>query len=135
MLSKNQNPISCSQSLKFLDSTDTEKDVVLLITDSNDKVHGHEDISWIYDTDFSPLNSKNVATIYVGGSRCYDVAQCLEIKGIDTGKLVLFENYDDLANEISKKSIVGRSVVVYFELYATSVVEKIKTALSQKGDK
>lgn len=135
MLSKNQNPISCSQSLKFLDSTDTEKDVVLLITDSNDKVHGHEDISWIYDTDFAPLNSENVKTIYVGGSRCYDVATCLEIKGIDTGKLVLFENYDELADAVSKKSIVGRDIVVYFELYATSVVEKIKNAMSQKGDK
>ena len=108
---------------------------MLLITDSNDKVHGHEDISWIYDTDFAPLTSDKIKNIYIGGSRCYDVAQCLEIKGIDTGKLVLFENYDDLANEISKKSIVGRSVVVYFELYATSVVGKIKTALSQKGDK
>lgn len=135
MLSKNQNPISCSQSLKFLDSTDNEKDVVLLITDSNDKVHGHEDISWIYDTDFAPLNSENIKTVYVGGSRCYDVATCLEIKGIDTGKLVLFENYDELADTVSKKSIVGRDIVVYFELYATSVVEKIKNAMSQKGDK
>ncbi len=135
MLSKNQNPISCSQSLKFLDSTEKEKDVVLLITDSNDKVHGHEDISWIYDTDFAPLNSENVKTIYVGGSRCYDVATCLEIKGIDTGKLVLFENYDELADAVSKKSIVGRDIVVYFELYATSVVEKIKNAMSQKGEK
>ncbi len=134
MLSKNQNPISCSQSLKFLDSTETEKDVVLLITDSNDKVHGHEDISWIYDTDFAPLNSEKVKTIYVGGSRCYDVATCLEIKGIDTGKLVLFENYDELADAVSKKSIIGRDIVVYFELYATSVVEKIKIAMSQKGD-
>ena len=35
MLSKNQNPISCSQSLKYLDSTENDKDVVLLITDSN----------------------------------------------------------------------------------------------------
>ncbi len=135
MLSKNQNPISCSQSLKFLDSTETEKDVVLLITDSNDKVHGHEDISWIYDTDFAPLNKDSVKTIYVGGTRCYDVANCLEIKGIDTGKLVLFENYDELADTVSKKSIVGRDIVVYFELYATSVVEKIKNAMSQKGDK
>ncbi len=134
MLSKNQNPISCSQSLKFLDSTDTEKDVVLLITDSNDKVHGHEDISWIYDTDFAPLNSGNVKTIYIGGTRCYDVANCLEIKGVDTGKLVLFENYDELAETVSKKSIIGRDIVVYFELYATSVVEKIKNAMSQKGD-
>ena len=134
MLSKNQNPISCSQSLKFLDSTENEKDVVLLITDSNDKVHGHEDISWIYDTDFAPLNSQNVKTIYIGGTRCYDVANCLEIKGIDTGKLVLFENYDELAETVSKKSIIGRDIVVYFELYATSVVEKIKNAMSQKGD-
>lgn len=134
MLSKNQNPISCSQSLKYLDSTESEKDVVLLITDSNDKIHGHEDISWIYDTDFSPLNNEAVKTVYIGGSRCYDVAECLEIKGIDISKLVLFENYDYLANEVSKKSIVGRSVVVYFELYATAVVEKIKAALSQKGD-
>lgn len=135
MLSKNQNPISCSQSLKYLDSTDTEKDVVLLITDSNDKVHGHEDISWLYDTDFSPLNSTNIPKIYVGGSRCYDVANCLQIKGIDTSKLVLFEDYDELAAEVSKQSVADRSVVVYFELYATSVVAKIKNALSQKGDK
>ncbi len=134
MLSKNQNPISCSQSLKFLDSTENEKDVVLLITDSNDKVHGHEDISWIYDTDFAPLNSENVKTVYIGGTRCYDVATCLEIKGIDTGKLVLFENYDELAGVVSKKSIVGRDIVVYFELYATSVVDKIKNSMSQKGD-
>lgn len=135
MLSKNQNPISCSQSLKFLDSMSNDKDVVLLITDSNDKVHGHEDISWLYDTDFTPLNSKKVGTVYIGGSRCYDVANCLEVKGIDIGKVRLFENYDELADEVSKKSIVGRSIVVYFELYATGVVEKIKTALNEKGDK
>lgn len=135
MLSKNQNPISCSQSLKYLNSTENKKDVVLLITDSNDKVHGHEDISWLYDTDFSPLNSENVAKIYIGGSRCYDVANCLQIKGIDTDKLVLFEDYDELAAEVSRQSVADRSVVVYFELYATSVVAKIKNALSQKGDK
>ena len=90
---------------------------------------------WIYDTDFGPLNNDTIKTVYVGGSRCYDVANCLEIKGIDTSKLILFENYDDLAEAVSKKSIVGRSVVVYFELYATSVVEKIKNALAQKEDK
>lgn len=135
MLSKNQNPISCSQSLKFLNSDSNEKDVVLLITDSNDKVHGHEDISWIYDTDFAPLNNENVKTVYIGGTRCFDVANCLEIKGIDISKFILFENYDELATEVSKKAIVGRKIVVYFELYATSVVAKIKKALSEKGDK
>ncbi len=134
MLSKNQNPISCSQSLKFLDSTEDEKDVVLLITDSNDKVHGHEDISWLYDTDFAPLISNKIKNIYIGGSRCYDLAQCLEIKGLDTSKFVLFENYDELATAVSNNASPNRNIVIYFELYATSVVAKIKNALKGKGD-
>ncbi len=134
MLSKNQNPISCSQSLKYLNSTETEKDVVLLITDSNDKVHGHEDISWLYDTDFAPLESEKIKSIYIGGSRCYDLAQCLEIKGLDTSKFILFENYDELANAVSKNADKSRNIVIYFELYATSVVAKIKNALKSKGE-
>lgn len=135
MLSKNQNPISCSQSLKYLDSTENDKDVVLLITDSNDKVHGHEDISWLYDTDFAPLESDKIKNIYIGGSRCYDLAQCLEIKGLDTSKFTLFEDYDELAKEVSNNASSDRNIVIYFELYATSVVAKIKNALKEKGDK
>ncbi|MBR5202061.1 MAG: DUF1727 domain-containing protein, partial [Clostridia bacterium] len=133
MLSKNQNPISCSQSLKYLDSTENDKDVVLLITDSNDKVHGHEDISWIYDTDFAPLGSDKIKNVYIGGSRCYDVAGCLEIKGLDTSKFILFENYDELAKAVSDNASADRNIVIYFELYATSVVAKIKNALKEKG--
>ena len=135
MLSKNQNPISCSQSLKYLGSTDKEKDVVLLITDSNDKIHGHEDISWLYDTDFAPLADEKIKNVYIGGSRCYDLAQCLEIKGFDTSKFILFENYDELASAVSNNASADRNIVIYFELYATGVVSKIKNALAQKGDK
>ncbi len=133
MLSKNQNPISCSQSLKYLNSTNDDKDVVLLITDSNDKVHGHEDISWIYDTDFGPLANDKIKTVYIGGSRCYDVAQCLETKGFDISKLAVFENYDELSSAISKNADSSRSIVIYFELYATSVVAKIKKSLSERA--
>lgn len=133
MLSKNQNPISCSQSLKYLNSADGEKDVVLLITDSNDSVHGHEDISWLYDTDFSPLKNDNIKNIYIGGTRCFDTAACLEIKGIDTAKLKLFTDYEKLADELCKEAEKGRKVVVYFELYATRVVKMIKDRMSARG--
>ena len=134
MLSKNQNPISCSQSIKYLNSSDEEKTAVLLITDSNDKVHGHEDISWLYDTDFTPLENPLVKTVYIGGSRCYDLAQCLEIRGIDTAKLKLFDDYSRLAEDIANNPDNSK-IVIYFELYATSVVEKIKNALKEAGDK
>lgn len=133
MLSKNQNPISCSQSLKFLNSDSEEKDVVLLITDSNDSVHGHEDISWLYDTDFSPLKDDSVKTVYIGGTRCFDTAACLEIKGIDPSKLKLFTDYSELADELVKNSCDGRKAVIYFELYATRVVKMIKKKCRQEG--
>lgn len=136
MLSKNQNPISCSQSLKYLDSTSEDKDVVLLITDSNDKQHGHEDISWLYDTDFSPLMNEKIKNIYIGGTRCYDLGQCLEIKGLDTERLKLFTDYKELAEAVAKNADSSRGIVIYFELYATGVVNKIKSALSEKeGEK
>ncbi len=135
MLSKNQNPISCSQSLKYLDSTEKDKDVVLLITDSNDRVHGHEDISWLYDTDFTPLKSDKIKNIYIGGSRCYDLAQCLEIKGLNTQKFKLYTDYSALADEVAENADADRSVVIYFELYATGVVSKVKDAVSRKGEK
>ena len=135
MLSKNQNPISCSQSLKYLNSSEKDKDIVLLITDSNDKIHGHEDISWLYDTDFAPLADEKIKNVYIGGSRCYDLAQCLEIKGFDTSKFILFENYDKLASAVSNNASADRNIVIYFELYATGVVSKIKNALAQKGEK
>lgn len=135
MLSKNQNPISCSQSLKYLNSAEGEKDVVLLITDSNDSVHGHEDISWLYDTDFSPLENENIKNIYIGGTRCYDAATCLEIKGIDTNKLKLFTDYSALADELCKNACTDRKTVIYFELYATKVVKMIKEKMAERGGK
>lgn len=135
MLSKNQNPISCSQSLKYLNSVVGERDVVLLITDSNDRVHGHEDISWLYDTDFSPLFSDKIKNIYIGGTRCYDLAQCLEIKGIDISRLRLFEDYSALAESVCENASRKRGIVIYFELYAVGVVNKVKAAISAKGDK
>ncbi len=134
MLSKNQNPISCSQSLKYLNSIENDTDVVLLITDSNDKVHGHEDISWLYDTDFGPLNSDNVRRVYIGGSRCYDLALCLNIKGIDTSKLHTFEQYDELAGKLCADRGNSDQIVIYFELYATSVVKMIKNQLEERKE-
>lgn len=135
MLSKNQNPISCSQSLKYLASTEGKKDVVLLITDSNDKKHGHEDISWLYDTDFSPLLSDSVENIYIGGSRCFDLALKLFLSGVDTEKMKLFEDYSRLCDELCENISTEKPTVIYFELYAVRIVDMIKNAAAEKDGK
>jgi UDP-N-acetylmuramyl pentapeptide synthase len=134
MLFKNQNPISGSQSLNYLRNIKGEKDVVLVVTDSKDKVHGHEDISWLYDTDFDTLRSDEVKHVLIGGTRCYDVALRLVLAGVDEQKLLLYPEYDELAKDICDKTGNYSTVVIYFELYAVPVVEQLKKALLGRTD-
>ncbi len=134
MLFKNQNPISGSQSLNYLRNIRGEKDVVLVVTDSKDKVHGHEDISWLYDTDFDTLRSDEVKHVLIGGTRCYDVALRLVLEGVDEQKLLLYPEYDALAKDVCEKTGNYSTVVIYFELYAVPVVEQLKKALLGRTD-
>ncbi|MFI3205687.1 MAG: MurT ligase domain-containing protein [Clostridia bacterium] len=129
MLSKNQNPISSSQSISYLENIKGEKSVVLCITDPNDS-HGHEDISWLYDVDFSALKNKEIKTILVGGIRCFDVALCLSLRDIEPEKIKLYPKYEDLEINIKKDIEINKgSVGIYFALYAKEIATKIKKAL------
>ena len=129
MLFKNQNPISGSQSLAYLDHIAGHKDVVLIVTDSKDKVHGHEDISWLYDTDFGALTSPEVGTVLIGGTRCSDLALRLVLAGVDEKRLRLYPDYDDLARELPEKVCREGTVAVYFELYAMPIANRLKDIL------
>lgn len=132
MLCKNQNPVSASQSFEYLDHVEGTKDVVLIITDSKDAVHGHEDISWLYDTDFERLASAH--RILIGGSRCYDVALRLTLAGVDKEKLALFPDYEELVQNAPSLVAEQGTTVVYFELYAMSLAGRIRRAITGEGE-
>ena len=134
MLFKNQNPISGSQSLAYLNHIPGEKDVILIVTDSKDRVHGHEDISWIYDTDFEVLANSGVRKVVVGGSRCYDMGLRLVLAGVDQNKIVLYQSYETLKQRLKQDVGTDGTVVVYFELYAMPIAKAIRQALVQEGE-
>lgn len=134
MLFKNQNPISGSQCLSYLDTVSGKKDVILLVTDSKDSVHGHEDISWLYDTDFEMLNREEIGRIIVGGTRCYDVGLRLALAGIEPQKIALYPNYEEMTQHLLADLTGAETIAVFFELYATSVVNSVKETLAQGGN-
>ncbi len=134
MLFKNQNPISGSQSLAYLSHLAGNKDVVLIVTDSKDRVHGHEDISWLYDTDFEPLADPSVRRVVVGGSRCYDVGLRLVLAGVSPEKIVLYQSYETLKQRLCQDIAGDGTVVVYFELYAMPIAKAVRQALVQEAD-
>lgn len=132
MLSKNQNPISSTQSIAQLAHMEGKKTVVLTITDSLDAIHGHEDISWLYDTDFDALRDDSVETVYIGGRRCYDLALRLVLGGVPEGKLRLFTDYGKLEQALLAHAPTEGTVAIFFELYAKPIAMRIRRALAEK---
>ena len=93
--------------------------MVLTITDSLDKVHGHEDISWLYDTDFDALRDESVETVLIGGRRCYDLALRLILSGVAQEKLQLFPDYGELEQALIRQAPTEGTVAIFFELHAS----------------
>ena len=129
MLFKNQNPISGSQSLAYLDHITGPKEVVLIVTDSKDRIHGHEDISWLYDTDFDTLCKPDVQHIFIGGTRCADLALRLTLSGVPADKLLLYPDYAQLERELPEKLSRTGTIAIYFELYAMPIATRLKQAV------
>lgn len=124
MLSKNQNPISCSRMFNYIKEEPGKKIVILFITDSKDKKHGVEDISWIYDTDFEYLNDDNINQIIVAGTRYLDVILRLKLANISSDKIVGVEDYNKVPSNIYYNDF--DKIYILYELYAYDIVKKMK---------
>lgn len=124
MLSKNQNPISTSLTIDYVSKLKGNKVIVLLVTDTKDKHHGSEDISWLYDTDFEFLNKKDIKQIIVCGNRCYDLSARLKIANIDENIIITKEDYNNIEDLITKDNI--DKVIILYELYGYDIASQLK---------
>lgn len=124
MLSKNQNPISTSLTIDYISNLKGNKSIILLVTDTKDKHHGSEDISWLYDTDFELLNKKDIKQIIVCGNRCYDLSVRLKLAGINENIILTKEDYNDIETLIIKDNI--DKVIILYELYGYDIASQLK---------
>lgn len=131
MMCKDQNPISGSQGLAYLESVPGPKDVILLMTDSNDDLHGHEDISWLYDTDFDFLNRNDVGRIIIAGTRCYDVGVRVALTEIDLDKIAIYHDYAEMNQHLLTDLTGAKTIVIFSEMYAAPVINGIKETLAK----
>ena len=133
MLSKNQNPISCSRSFAHMSTEKRDKLVVLLVTDSLDKKHGREDISWLYDADFELLAAQGVKKIIAAGTRCYDVGLRLVLAGCKPENIILLEQYDHLAQTVNQNKELAPVVFIFYELYAQGIARGVADGLRRNN--
>lgn len=130
MLSKDQNPISCSRAMDFVSQSNKTKAVVLIIMNFKGKQDECEDVSWLYDTDFEYLKQDNVKQIIIGGKRALDILLRLEMAGIDRDIIDIDMDVENIPEMLKKDEV--EEVYILHSLYAASKAASIKQEIMKK---
>ncbi len=127
ILTKNKNPISNSLTFDYINHLNGNKIVVLMTTDSLDKLYGSEDISWLYDTDFEFLKKRNIKQIIACGNRAFDLNIRLQIAGIKNDLIFLNNNYQNIYELINFKKI--NKIIIAYEANSYQHAHNLKTKI------
>lgn len=129
--SKNENALSYLQSLNYIKNQPTLKTVILGF-DNVSRRYKENDLSWLYDVDFSSLNDNNINRIFCIGRFRYDVRTRLKYDNIDSEKIVLVDNLDNLIELISTESLGDIYTMVCFDMTAI-IKTKVREYSNEKN--
>jgi UDP-N-acetylmuramyl tripeptide synthase len=115
--SKNENPLSYYQSLKYITNEHGKKTVILGF-DNVSRRYKYNDLSWLWDVEFELLNDEEIDSILCIGRFKYDVATRLSYAGIKNDKLILVEDLTNLLNIIKEKTKGNIYTMVCFDMTA-----------------
>lgn len=130
MLSKDQNPISCSRAMDYLSQSKEDKAVILEIMNFKGREDECEDVSWIYDTDFEYLADDTIKQIIIGGKRAYDITLRLLLAGVKKDIIDIDLDCNNILNILDSYKI--NEVYILHSLYAAGAAEKLKQDLIKK---
>lgn len=93
---KEANSISSfEQGLEIIGEDEGKIDILFIFDDEDDE----EEITFIYDCDWSVLDKGNVGKIYVSGDRAYDLGFCIRYLTNACKKIIVEENEETILNQ------------------------------------
>ena len=105
-----KNPAGATQVFETIAPSLKRNDRLILAL--NDNLADGTDVSWIWDADFECLPIYDIQyTIYVSGTRAYDLANRLKYAGFDPNNIIIEPNLEE-AFILSKKDLKGRLFVL-----------------------
>lgn len=119
--SKNENALSYLQSLNYIKEQNGDKTVILGF-DNVSRRYKENDLSWLYDVDFSLLNDEKINRIFVIGRFRWDIRTCLKYNNVSDDKIVLIDNLDNLIDYIKDNSFGDIYTMVCFDM--TAIINK-----------
>lgn len=96
-----KNPAGYNQALDTLALNQSEFSAVFML---NDNYADGRDVSWIWDVDFEKISTLKLEDIFVSGLRMYDMAVRLKVAGLNVGRFILKEDYEELTEKIKESA-------------------------------
>ena len=128
---KSQNISAASTVFEYMAKEPSDKDVVLLLDELQDKNHPTETLTWLYETDYEFLNSPNIKKIIVGGHMFLNQKLRLLLAGIPEEKIVCVENEADIPQHVDREGI--EKVYVLFEIDCLTKARNMRDAIVRKA--
>lgn len=97
--SKHENSVSYNQSIDYIVRNKNKTIVMLYIDDVSKRYHTTE-ISWLWDINFDKLKDGNIEKIILGGRHAYDLAARFEFTDIDSDKIIIATDMEQVANAV-----------------------------------
>ena len=128
---KSQNISAASTVFEYMSKEPSEKNVVLLLDELQDKNHPTETLTWLYETDYEFLNSPNIKKIIVGGHMYLNHKLRLLLAGIPEEKIVCVEDEADIPQYVDTEGI--EKVYVLFEIDYVTKARNMRDAIVAKA--
>jgi len=128
---KSQNISAASTVFEYMAKEPSEKNVVLLLDELQDKNHPTETLTWLYETDYEFLNSPNIKKIIVGGNMYLNHKLRLLLAGIPAEKIICVEDEAEIPQYVDTEGI--EKVYVLFEIDYVTKARNMRDAIVEKA--
>ena len=128
---KSQNISAASTVFEYMAKEPSDKNVVFLLDELQDKNHPTETLTWLYETDYEFFNSPNIKKIIVGGHMFLNHKLRLLLAGIPEEKIICVESESEIPNYVDTEGI--EKVYVLFEIDCVTKARNMRDAIVEKA--
>ena len=115
---------SCSVAFDFVSQQPGQKEVIIMIEDTDDNIYSSENLCYIYDTDFEFFNKPDVENVIVAGIRAKDYYLRMLLAGIPREKLHCVMTIEDINKHLIVRK--GLDIHIIYDLHQMEAFHKIR---------
>lgn len=96
ILAKGQNPVACTGVMRYTASCQgSGKTVLITLDDVGDNHNNSENVSWVFDTDYTYLADPSISQVIFLGKRCHDYYLRALMAGVDAGQMYAVNTWQE----------------------------------------